>query len=148
MPSERALNSKRSGSLNGGRAVALEDGVQEDLLQERLVHEAGTPQSVSGRIHLPERRRRIHGCGQLPLPGTEAVGRVVRHSEAQLPGDAPDDGDAGPEDGIGERHPSSPAAFEAGHDGSRVHAGAAGKRPGDGRIGVRNADEGRRKSVF
>jgi hypothetical protein len=33
------------------------------------------------------------------------------------------------------------AAFETGHHGSRVYAGAAGERAGDGRIGLSNVDE-------
>lgn len=66
----------------------------------------------------------------------------------ELPGHAPYDGAAGPENGIGEGHPGAPAAFEAGHSGQRVHAGATRERPGDGRFGVRDADERRGKSIF
>jgi hypothetical protein len=42
------------------------------------------------------------------------------------------------------------AAFEARHDGLRVHAGAARKCSGDGLLGLRNADErrGRENVVF
>src|SRR5258708_37600365 len=95
------------------------------------------------RLHVPERRWRLHGCRQLSFPGAEASGGSSRDSEAELPGDATDDGDPGPEDGIGEGHPGSPAALPARYDGPRVHAGAAGERTGDGRIVVRDADERR-----
>src|SRR5437899_12844911 len=86
-------------------------------------------------LHVPERRWRLHGCQQLSFPGAEASGGSSRDSKAELPGDATDDGDPGPEDGIGEGHLGAPAALPARYDGQRVHAGAAGERTGDGRIG-------------
>lgn len=46
-----------------------------------------------------------------PLTEALAVPKV------NFQGHAPNDGDAGPEDGIGEEHSGAPAAFEAGHDG-------------------------------
>ena len=61
-----------------------------------------------------------------------------------IPGDAADDGNAGPENGLGQRHSGAPQAFKAGHDGQRVHAGAPGERTGDGRNGIRDAHERRR----
>jgi hypothetical protein len=46
------------------------------------------------------------------------------------------------------RHSGAPETFAAGHDGQRVHARASRERTGDDRIGVRDADERRKKSVF
>ena len=55
----------------------------------------------------------------------------------------------GVQHGFGERHPGAPAACETGHNGSRVHAGAARERAGNGRVGVPDVDERRgRKSAF
>jgi K+-transporting ATPase ATPase C chain len=125
--------------------VAAERHLSEDAVR-KLVSSHITPRQFG---LLGEPRVNVLELNlDLPLPGAEAAGRGARYSEAQLPGVVANDGDPGPEDGIGERHPGASAAFEARHDGQRVHAGTAGERPGDGRIGLRDADGRRRKPVF
>jgi hypothetical protein len=121
----------------GERTAAMEAGVQKSFVQE----------GFTGCLHLPERGWRLFGYRQLSVPGSETSGGRAWYPQTELPDPAPDDGHPGAEYGIGEGHPSAPAAFETGHHGS--YAGAAGERAGDGRIGLSNVDERRgRKNVF
>src|SRR6185437_6544050 len=63
--------------------------------------------------------------------------------ETELSGHAPHHGNSGAEHGISEGHPGTPAAREGGHHRQRVHAGVAGERKEDGRIGLHHARERR-----
>jgi hypothetical protein len=74
--------------------------------------------------------------------GFETPGRQTGHSEAELPGPAPHDGDSSAEHGISERYPGAPTAREGRHHRQRVHAGAPGERSGNGRFDVLNARKG------
>ena len=69
------------------------------------------------------------------------------YPQTELPDPAPDDGHPGAEYGAGEGHPDAPAAFETGHHDSRVYAGTAGERAGDGRVGQSNVDERREEKT-
>ena len=93
---------------------------------------------------LSERVRRLPSCQQLPLSGPEASGGRPGTGKAELPDPAPDDGDSGSEDGVGEGHPGTPAALASRHVGARVHAGVAGELAANGRGGVPDIDERRR----
>jgi len=53
-------------------------------------------------------------------------------TETELPGPAQNHGNAGAAQGVGEGHPSSPAALQGRHHGQRVHAGVAGECRADG----------------
>ena len=105
--------------------------------------EGGVWGRIARRLHLPQRGRRHSGFRQLSVPGAQAFGGRAGNRAAELPDPAPNDGDPGAEHGFGKGHPGAPAAFAARHDGQRIHAGVAGERPADGRIGVPDVDERR-----
>ena len=65
--------------------------------------------------------------GQLPEPNPESAGGETWITETELPGLAQNDGNAGAAQGVGERHPSSPATLQGRHHGQRVHAAVAGE---------------------
>ena len=111
----------------------MEAGMQKGL----------TPKNLARCLHLPERGRRVYGYRQLPIQGPQTARGTVGNPEAELPDSAPNHGDPGAKDGVGEGHPAAPTALAARYDGQRVHAGATGERAGDGGIGVRNAYERR-----
>jgi integrase len=73
-----------------------------------------------------------------PLPETLGLPKL------NFPGDAPHDGHAGADYGIGEGHSVAPAARTGRYHSQRVHAGTARERQKNGRIGLHDADERRR----
>jgi hypothetical protein len=77
-----------------------------------------------------------------PTTGSECSSLWPKRA-VELSDPTSDHGDPGAEHGVGQGHPVASAAFAARYHGQRIHAGAAGERPGDGRFGIPNADEGR-----
>ena len=83
--------------------------------------------------------------GRIVADGTDAGPEILRRvqtrlsaggetwiTETELPGLAPDDGNAGAAQGVGEGHPISPAALKGRYDSQRVQAGVAGECWTDG----------------
>ena len=65
---------------------------------------------------------RLHPHGQLPRPCAEEAGRRAGAAEAELPGVAPHDGDAGPEEGRRQRRARHLGTQQGRHHGQRLHA--------------------------
>ena len=125
--------------------VHLPDGLANELRLWKLeCKKASTQEASPDAFMFPNADGGFMDTANYRFRVLKPLAEEAGYPEAELPDPAPDDGDTGAEHGVGEGHPGAPAALAARHDGQRVHAGAAGERAADGRIGLSNADERRR----
>ena len=104
-------------------------------------------QTHLGSVHLSQcaqaqwgEEERLHPHGQLPRPGAKEAGRAVGAGEAEFPGAAAHDGNAGPDQRRRQRRAGHPGTQQGRHHGQRVHAGDRGRCQADARCDILGAD--------
>ena len=114
-----------------------------ELAEELRLWKSENPKAGPDSFIFPNSRGRVSGHEELSQSCTYAFGQEVGSAEGELSNPAPHHGNPSTEHGLGEGHSGTLEACEGRYHCQRVHAGVAGEREDDGRIGLRDDQERR-----